>query len=107
MPWILLTIAGLLEVTWSTLMKQSAMSARPGLLLLSILASFISFGLLYLAMRQVPLGTSYAVWTGIGAVGATTLGIFLFNESSHPGRLFFLGLVVVGVIGLKWLDGTH
>ncbi len=106
MPWIYLAVAGLLEVTWSTLMKQSAVSQRPGLLLVSILASFFSFGLLYLAMRHVPLGTSYAIWTGIGAIGATLLGIAWFGESSHPARFFFLGLVVVGVVGLKWLDGT-
>lgn len=106
MAWILLVAAGLFEVAWLTLMKQSSVSARPGLFLLSILVSFISFALLYLAMRDIPLGTSYAVWTGIGAVGATIAGIVLFGESGNPGRLFFLAMVVAGIIGLKWFDGT-
>ena len=68
---------------------------------MTILLSFVSFGLLARAAKYLPIGTSYAVWTGIGAVGATMLGILLFQESSSPMRLFFIALIVVGVVGLK------
>ncbi len=104
MAWGRLFLAGLLEVAWLVLMKQSAETSRPGLFLLAVVTSVASFGFLYWAVRDLPLGTAYAVWTGIGAVGATLAGIYWYDESASVGRLFFLAMVVAGIIGLKWFD---
>ena len=101
MAWLLLAIAGLLEVIWATSMKASAGFSKPLYATLSIAGAWASFALLGLAMKSLPAGTAYAVWVGIGSVGVAVLGIVLFNESVTPARLGCIGLIVAGVLGLK------
>ena len=101
MAWILLALAGIFEIVWAYAMKQSEGFSRLLPTVTTIGFMIVSFGLLAVAMRTLPLGTAYAVWTGIGAVGAVTLGIILFGESAQPLRLVCVGLIVVGILGLK------
>lgn len=99
--WALLVVAGLFEVGWAVGLKYTAGFTRPLPTLLTIVAMIISMGLLGLVARQLPIGTAYAVWTGIGAVGTALLGIWLFGESATAMRLVCLVLIIVGVVGLK------
>ncbi|MDN2566144.1 quaternary ammonium compound efflux SMR transporter SugE [Aquibium sp. A9E412] len=101
MAWIQLLIAGLLEVVWASAMKQSAGFTRPLPTALMLVAMVASFWLLALAMRALPLGTAYAVWTGIGAVGAFIVGIAVLGEAASPLRVASVALIVAGMIGLK------
>ena len=101
MAWILLVFAGLFGIAWVVGLKYAAGLTRFWPTVATILLSFVSFGLLARAAKDLPIGTSYAVWTGIGALGAAVLGILLFGESSSPLRLSFIALIIVGVIGLK------
>ena len=103
MPWVILTLAGLLEVAWAVGLKFTAGFTRPVPSLLTGLALVASVWLLALAVRTLPIGTAYAVWTGIGAAGTAIAGIFLFGESAAPARLACLAFIVAGVIGLKFL----
>lgn len=102
MNWVLLTIAGLFEVGWAVGMKYTDGFTRPVPTALTVVALIISMVLLALAVRDLPVGTAYAVWTGIGAAGTAILGMWLFDESRDPVRLVCLSLVVVGVLGLKF-----
>jgi quaternary ammonium compound-resistance protein SugE len=104
--WLLLFVAGLLEVVWAVSMKASQGFSRPGLTVLTVATAWLSFGLLGLAMRSLPVGTAYAVWTGIGAVGAAVLGMALFGEAFTAGRVACIALIVCGILGLKLIDGT-
>lgn len=101
MQWAVLVLAGLFEVVWAIGLKYTVGFTRlwPGVL--TVLAMALSVGLLGLAMKTLPVGTAYAVWVGVGAVGTALLGIFLFGESAHPGRLLSLALIVAGIVGLK------
>jgi quaternary ammonium compound-resistance protein SugE len=101
LPWTLLFLAGLLEVGWAAGLKQSAGFTRlwPSIFTLVTMAG--SFLLLAYAMRSLPLGTAYAVWTGIGTVGAAILGIMLFGEAATPARILCIGLILAGIAGLK------
>lgn len=101
MPWILLFIAGLLEVAWAVGMKSSAGFTRLWPSVFTIVTALGSFVLLAFAMRQLPLGTAYAVWTGIGAVGAFIFGIVMMGEAVTAARIASAALIVVGLIGLK------
>lgn len=103
--WLLLFIAGLLEVVWSISMKASQGFTKHLFTSITLVAAWLSFWLLGLALRQLPVGTAYAVWTGIGAVGAATLGIVLFGEQLTVARLVCIGLIVAGILGLKFLGG--
>ena len=103
--WLLLVVAGLLEVVWSISMKASQGFTRHVFTAITLVAAWLSFWLLGLAMRQLPVGTAYAVWTGIGAVGAVGLGIILFGEQLTVARLTCIGLIVAGILGLKVLGG--
>ena len=100
--WTSLILAGLCEVAWPVGLKiaQSPGRAAAGIPLAAV-GMAVSGWLLYLAQRQIPIGTAYAVWTGIGAAGAATLGMALFHEPATPLRLLCIGLVVVGVVGLR------
>jgi len=102
--WVLLLMAGLLEVVWVTTMKASDGFSKLNLTVITLVAAWASFWLLGLALKVLPVGTAYAIWTGIGAVGAAALGIVLFHEPASPARLAFIGLIVCGTFGLKWLD---
>ena len=101
MAWAFLLVAGLLEIGWAVGLKFTAGFTRlvPSALTVGSMAA--SLGLLGLAMRDLPLGTAYAVWTGVGTVGTALLGILLFGEAATPARLLSVGLIVVGIAGLK------
>ena len=101
MSWILLIVAGLLEVVWATGLKYTDGLTKLLPTVLTIAAMLASVGLLGVATRDLPIGTAYGVWVGIGAVGAGLLGILLFGEAATPARLFFMGLMIVAIIGLK------
>ena len=101
MAWLLLFIAGLLEVGWAIGLKYTEGFTRPLPTVLTVGAMVLSVGLLGVAMKTLPVGTAYAVWVGVGAVGTAALGIVLFGELASVGRLVSLGLIVAGIVGLK------
>jgi quaternary ammonium compound-resistance protein SugE len=101
MAWIALVIAGLLEVGWAIGLKYTEGFTRPLPTALTVLSMVASVGLLGWAMKSLPVGTAYAVWVGIGAVGTVILGIVLFDEPAHTARLLSVGLIVAGIVGLK------
>lgn len=101
MAWIALLVAGLLEVMWAYCMKLSDGFTRPGPTIAMIIFMAASFGLLAWAMRRLPLGTSYMVWTGIGAVGAFVVGVTLLGESASPLRIGAAALIVGGIVLMK------
>ena len=101
MAWALLLAAGLLEVAWAVGLKYTDGFTRPWPTAATVAAMIGSVVLLALAVRTLPLGTAYAVWTGIGTAGAVLLGIVLFQEPATLARLFFVGLIVAGIVGLK------
>jgi quaternary ammonium compound-resistance protein SugE len=101
MGWIILAIAGVLEVTWAICLKKSEGFTRFPWGLIAILLSVASVVLLALALRTIPLGTGYAIWTGIGAAGTAILGIWLFQESHSPLRLLFIVLILISIVGLR------
>lgn len=101
MAWVLLLVAGLLEVGWAIGLKYTEGFTRlwPSVLTLSAMTG--SVVLLAIAMKSLPVGTSYAVWVGVGAVGTAILGMVLFSEPASAGRLISLGFIVAGIVGLK------
>ena len=101
MAWVLLLVAGLLEVGWAVGLKYTEGFTRPWPSLFTLAAMVLSVVLLGIAMKSLPVGTSYAVWVGIGAVGTAILGMVLFGEAATAGRLASLGLIVAGIVGLK------
>lgn len=101
MSWIILLIAGLFEITWAVGLKLSDGFTRLGPSLGTAVALIVSVWLLGVAAKTLPIGTAYAVWTGIGAVGTVLLGILFFHEPATPGRLVCLGLILVGILGLR------
>lgn len=101
MAWIVLVVAGLCEVVWAIGLKYTDGFTRLGPSTWTITAMIVSIVLLAWAMKTLPVGTAYAVWTGIGAVGTVILGIVLFGESASFLRLACVGLIVVGIVGLK------
>ncbi len=101
MPWIYVLLAGLTEIAWATGLKYSEGFSRLWPSAFTIVTMVVSFWLLSLAMRALPLGTAYAVWTGIGAVGSFAVGILVFGEAASFWRLFSAGLVLAGIVGLK------
>lgn len=101
LAWLLLVVAGLLEVGWAIGLKYTEGFTRWGPSVLTLGAMVLSVLLLGLAMKTLPVGTSYAVWVGIGAVGTAGLGMLLFGEPATVARLLSLGLIVAGIVGLK------
>jgi quaternary ammonium compound-resistance protein SugE len=101
MSWFILFLVGLFEVAWAVGLKYTHGFTRLWPSVGTVAAMGISFYLLAAAMRSLPLGTAYAVWVGIGAIGTAILGIALFNEPANAGRLVSLGLILAGIIGLK------
>ena len=104
MSWIVLFIAGLFEIGWAIGLKYTEGFSRLWPSLGTALAMVLSVVLLGVAMKQIPVGTAYAVWTGIGATGTVILGIVLFGEPATAARLASAGLIVAGIVGLKWLS---
>lgn len=101
MPWILLVLAGLFEIGWAIGLKHTDGFTRSLPTLLTVAAMAVSLGLLGLALRALPVGTAYAVWTGIGTVGTALAGIWLLGEPAGPARIAAIGLVVAGIALLK------
>jgi quaternary ammonium compound-resistance protein SugE len=101
MAWLILVVAGLTEVGWAVGLKYTEGFTRPMASALTITAMIASLWLLGLAVRTLPIGTAYAVWTGIGTVGTALLGIVLFEESATAMRLVCVALIVSGIVGLK------
>ena len=103
MSWLLLLLAGLFEVAWAIGLKFTDGFSRPLPTLLTLIAMAVSVLLLAMAVKQLPLGTAYAVWTGIGAVGTVLMGIWLFNEPATLARVLCLLLIIIGILGLKFI----
>lgn len=101
MPWMLLIVAGLLEVGWAIGLKYTEGFTRLWPSVFTLLAMVLSVLLLGVAMKSLPVGTSYAVWVGVGAVGTAILGMVLFGEPATLARIGSLGLIVAGIVGLK------
>jgi quaternary ammonium compound-resistance protein SugE len=101
MAWSILALAGLFEIGWAVGLKYTAGFSRIIPSIWTALSMILSVGLLGLALKNLPLGTAYAVWTGIGAIGTAAAGIFLFGEAVTITRLFSIGLIVAGIVGLK------
>ncbi len=101
MAWLILFIAGLFETAWAIGMKYSDGFTKFWPSVFTIISILISMGLLAYSLKELPVGTAYAVWTGIGAVGTAILGIILFGESKELVRLFFIFLIIAGIAGLR------
>ncbi|WP_199098474.1 quaternary ammonium compound efflux SMR transporter SugE [Dyella sp. ASV21] len=106
MPWIYLTLAGLFEIVWAVGLKYTEGFSRLWPSVITVSAMTASIILLAMAVKSLPIGTAYAIWTGIGAVGAVILGMVLFGDSASPLRLACVGLVLLGMIGLKLTSGA-
>lgn len=104
MSWLLLTGAGLLEIVWAIALKQAGGLTRFWPSVIGIVSAVISFVMLSLALKQLPVGTAYTVWVGIGALGVAIVGILALGESASPMRLSLLALILIGVIGLKLVE---
>ncbi|HLJ71170.1 MAG TPA: multidrug efflux SMR transporter [Roseiarcus sp.] len=105
MAWIVLFAAGLLEVVWATAMKQSQGFVRPGPTAITLVAMLASVALLSAAMRTLPLGVAYMVWTGIGALGAFAIGVVVLGEAAGPLRLAAAALILAGLALMKLSEG--
>lgn len=101
MAWLILVVAGLFEIGWAIGLKYTEGFTRLWPSVGTVTAMVLSVGLLGLAMRTLPVGTAYAVWTGIGALGTVILGIVLFGEPATVARLLCVGLILAGIVGLK------
>ena len=101
MAWIILFIAGLFEIAWAIGLKYSNGLTKLWPSVFTIVSLVISMALLALSVKTLPIGTAYGVWTGIGVVGTAILGIILFGESKEFIRIFFIFLIVIGIVGLK------
>jgi quaternary ammonium compound-resistance protein SugE len=104
--WIILITAGVFEAAWAIGLKYSFGFTKLIPSIITIICIIISMGLLALSLKALPVGSAYAVWTGIGAVSTAILGIYLFNESSELIRLFFILLIVIGIVGLYVFSGV-
>jgi len=101
MAWFILLLAGLLEIGWAVGLKYTEGFTRPLPTLLTVASMVASLGFLGLALKTLPLGTAYAVWTGVGTIGTAILGIVLLGEAATAPRLACIGLIVAGILGLK------
>lgn len=104
-PWLALVIAGLLEVGWASGLKYVG-PQRPALSALVLAALAASMGLLWVATQKLPIGTAYAIWTGIGAVGAASVGMLVYGEPATTVRILCIVLIVAGIVGLKLFSGA-
>jgi quaternary ammonium compound-resistance protein SugE len=104
MAWVLLIVAGVFETVWALALKDSEGFANAGPTVLFVVALILSMALLAFALRDLPVGTGYAVWTGIGAVGAAIAGILLFDEAATAARLLPIGLIAIGIV---WLAASE
>lgn len=102
MSWIYLTIAGVFEVVWTVALKYSEGFSKLLPSIITVLGMLVSFGFLSLSLKTLPIGTAYAAWTGIGAIGTVIIGIILFHEPMSVTRLLFVALILTGIIGIKF-----
>ncbi|QLH82087.1 DMT family transporter [Halosimplex pelagicum] len=107
MSWLLLFVAGLFEIAWAIGLEYSDGLTEPIPTAGTVIALIISMVLLAKAVQNLPIGTAYAVWTGIGAVGTASLGIVLFDEPATSLRLLFISVIVFGIVGLHFVSGGH
>lgn len=105
MNWVLLVIAGLLETVWAVGLKYTDGFTRPLPTVITVVAMIASMGLLGIAVKDLPIGTAYGVWVGIGAAGAAIFGVWLLGEPVTPARVFFVVLLLVSIVGLKVTGG--
>jgi quaternary ammonium compound-resistance protein SugE len=103
MAWLVLILAGLVEIGWAVGLKYTEGFTKLWPSVWTVAAMVVSLALLGIAVRWLPVGTAYAVWTGIGTVGTVLLGIWLFGESAEPARVAFIAMIVAGVAGLKFV----
>jgi quaternary ammonium compound-resistance protein SugE len=101
MVWILLVFAGLFEIVWAVGLKYTEGFTRLWPTVGTVAAMIVSFGLLAHVLKTLPIGTAYAIWTGIGAVGTALVGIIVLGESASPARLACIGMIAAGIVGLK------
>ncbi|ESP90074.1 quaternary ammonium compound efflux SMR transporter SugE [Candidatus Halobonum tyrrellensis] len=106
MSWLVLFVAGLFEIAWAVGLEYSDGFSKPLPSAATVVALAVSMLLLGRAVRDLPIGTAYAVWTGIGAVGTAALGVVLFDEPATGARLVFILLIVVGIVGLRFVSGS-
>lgn len=107
MSWAYLFVAGLFEIAWAIGLQYSDGLSKPLPTLGTVVALVVSMVLLAKAVQELPIGTAYAVWTGIGAVGTASLGIALFDEPATVARLAFISVIVIGIVGLHVVSGGH
>lgn len=107
MAWFYLFLAAICEVVWSASLKASDGLTRPWLSAVAIVVMLLSFVLLAAAMKTLPLGTAYVLWTGIGTVGAAVIGLVWFQEPRDAGRLVCIALIIVGIVGLRWFTAAE
>jgi quaternary ammonium compound-resistance protein SugE len=106
MAWVYLVLAGVLEVVWAVGLKYSEGFSKLWPSVITLVATVASFWLLALALKHLPLGTGYAIWVGIGAVGTACVGMLIFKEPATVARIMCIGLIVAGIIGLKLTSGA-
>ncbi|MFD1739058.1 quaternary ammonium compound efflux SMR transporter SugE [Bacillus salitolerans] len=107
MAWIYLVIAGIFEVIWAIGLKYTEGFTKLYPTIVTIVGMIISFYFLSIAVKTLPIGTAYAVWTGIGAIGAIVVGMIVFNEPKDLLRILFLLFILTGIVGLKVTSGNH
>lgn len=105
MAWLILTSAGLLEIVWAIALKHADGFTRLWPSVIALATAWLSFALLSFALKSLPVGTAYAVWVGIGAVGVAVVGILLLGEGVSPLRLSFLAMITIGIAGLRLTGG--
>jgi len=106
MAWLYLLIAGLFEIVWAVSLKNIEGFSKLAPIFITVVGMAISFYFLSLALKSLPIGTAYAIWTGIGAIGVAIYGIFVLGESAHFLRIICLLLIVAGIVGLKFLGNV-
>ncbi|TQR60749.1 DMT family transporter [Campylobacter troglodytis] len=104
MSWVFLFIAGLFEIAGVAIMKQFALTGKKFFILILLFQFALSFACLSLAMQGISMSVAYAIWTGIGAAGGVLVGILFYKESKKPSKLFYLGLIIISSVGLKFLS---
>lgn len=104
MSWFILLIAGLLEVIGVVILNEITRTKRKSLVVLLAIAFICSFSTLKVAMNDIPMGTAYAIWSGIGTGGGTLVGMLIYNESKNAKRIFFIGLIIFSIVGLKLIS---
>ena len=107
MSWLILLVAGVFEILWVSGLKLNSQLFRPSIFTFTVISMVLSLGLLSMSMKKIPLGTAYAIWTGIGTMGAFMIGVICFREPLTCTRLCSVLLLVIGLVGLKMSSSAH